>query len=59
MAPALPTELGTIHVEDLRLDSTKVHITATAGRGEITGLPDDIQVVREARSPLTSWFSTR
>ncbi|MCW2764236.1 MAG: Amylo-alpha,6-glucosidase [Nocardioides sp.] len=59
MAPALPTELGTIHVEDLRLDSTKVHITATAERGEITGLPDDIQVVREARSPLTSWFSTR
>jgi glycogen debranching enzyme len=53
IAPALPAELGELTVEGLSLDGYQVSLHASAGRGEINGLPDSVQVLEDP-APLST-----
>jgi glycogen debranching enzyme len=54
LAPALPPSLGELQVERLSLGGQQISIDASCGQVDVAGWPDGIQLIREARPPLTS-----
>lgn len=53
-APALPAELGQVTVDRLIFAGSQVSFRASQGRGEINGLPSDLQVLEEPEPLLTA-----
>jgi glycogen debranching enzyme len=50
LAPALPAELGQeVSVDGLLLGGEKVSVQVSPGRAEISGLPPDLQVIRDPK----------
>jgi glycogen debranching enzyme len=53
-APALPAELGQLTIDRLMFAGAQVSFHASQGRGEISGLPSDLQVLEEPEPLLTA-----
>jgi glycogen debranching enzyme len=55
LAPVVPPELGALRVEGIPLGGSRVSVAVEAG-GEVSvdGLPPGLELVAEARSPLTA-----
>jgi glycogen debranching enzyme len=56
IAPVLPSSLGKIYVDNLRLGGGEVRIAADHHYAKVTGLPPEFQVVLAARPPMTAWL---
>ncbi|WP_067169323.1 amylo-alpha-1,6-glucosidase [Microtetraspora niveoalba] len=52
--PVLPEGFGTLSISGLRLAGTRVGIDVKDGETEISGLPDDIEILHRARPPISS-----
>jgi glycogen debranching enzyme len=58
-APALPAEIGQLKVDRLIFAGSQVSFHASQGRGEIHGLPPDLQVLEEPEPLLTATKEVR
>jgi glycogen debranching enzyme len=55
LAPVVPPQLGALRVEGIPLGGSRVSVAVDAGGGvTVDGLPPGIELVAEARSPLTA-----
>jgi glycogen debranching enzyme len=54
LAPALPPGLGELRVERLSLVGHEVTIEISGGEAKVSGWPDDVELIREARPPLSA-----
>jgi glycogen debranching enzyme len=52
--PAVPEQLLPLRIDRLRLAGTEVSLAVTEEGWELSGLPPDIELLREARRPLTT-----
>jgi glycogen debranching enzyme len=53
-APALPPGLGELRIERFNFAGRQVSIQVSCGRLTVTSWPQDIELIQEARPPLTS-----
>jgi glycogen debranching enzyme len=56
--PALPPEISRLHVERVPLDGSRVTIDVEGDAVEVHGLPAGLELVREARQPLSAYLAT-
>lgn len=54
LAPALPAELGEVRVDRLALGTHRVSVRAAGERLEVSGLPAEVELIRQPRYPLTA-----
>jgi glycogen debranching enzyme len=54
LAPALPPGLGDVRIERFTLAGSQVSIYVSGGRLKVSGWPKDIELIQEARPPLTA-----
>ena len=57
VAPALPTRLGRLRIEDVPIGSARMTLDAYGEGVAVTGLPSGVDLVREPRQPLTAAYS--
>jgi glycogen debranching enzyme len=54
LAPALPPGLGDLQIERLSLGGHRVSIEVSGGQVKVCGWPEDIELIRMPRPPLTA-----
>jgi hypothetical protein len=54
LAPALPDEIGHLRVERIPLAGRRITVEVAGGDVKVEGLPADLEVVTEARHPMTA-----
>jgi glycogen debranching enzyme len=54
LAPALPPGLGELRIERFNFGGSQVSLHVSCGRVTVTSWPGDIELIEEARPPLTS-----
>ncbi|MDP9396799.1 MAG: amylo-alpha-1,6-glucosidase [Actinomycetota bacterium] len=57
VAPALPTRLGRLRLEDVPVGTARMTLDAYGEGVAVTGLPSGVDLVREPRQPLTAAYS--
>ncbi len=51
--PAIPEQIGRLHVGRIPLAGARVSVTVENGQAKVEGLPDDLELVDAPRHPLT------
>jgi glycogen debranching enzyme len=54
LAPVLPPGFGELRIERFTLFGSQVEIRVSGGHTEVSGWPEEIELIQEARPPLTS-----